>query len=156
IVVLPGATKARREIVAMSKEYLEALGAEAHGDQELALEIATAFVTLAHAQGVPTSPNLGESAQAEESLRKAEALLDPVLKAAPQNRKALLASARISTERMHLAYFDHRREEALAHAGKAELRMDTLAGLGKTSLSESETLAASQILNNIALGQKNR
>ena len=152
---LPGATKARHEIVAMSKEYLEALGAEAHGDQELALEIAHAFALLARSQGLPTSANLGQYAQAEESLRKAEDLLDPILQAAPRNRRALLVSAQISSHRMVLADTENRREDARAHARKAVWRLDTLLGLGKASLSESQISTSTVILNNIALAQKN-
>ncbi|HTM50134.1 MAG TPA: protein kinase [Bryobacteraceae bacterium] len=152
---LPGAAKARHEIVEMSKEYLEALGAEAQRDQDLALEIANAYALLARSQGLPTSPNLGQYAQAEESLRKAEALLDPVLQAAPQNRRALLASARISSNRMILANTEERRADASAHAGKAVWRLDTLLGLGKTSLTNSELSLSLQILNNVALTQKN-
>src|SRR5205823_861544 len=48
---LPGSTKARHEIVAISEEYLEALSADAHADKELALEIAAAFSQLARVQG---------------------------------------------------------------------------------------------------------
>ena len=36
---LPGSTKARHEIVAMSKEYLESLAPNPRDDQELALEV---------------------------------------------------------------------------------------------------------------------
>ena len=41
---LPGSTKARTGIVAMSQEYLEALGTEVRTDQDLALEVAGSFM----------------------------------------------------------------------------------------------------------------
>jgi tetratricopeptide (TPR) repeat protein/predicted Ser/Thr protein kinase len=151
--VLPGSTKARHEIVAISKEYLEALGADAHADKDLALEIGAAYAHLARVQGVPTSANLGQYAQAEESLRKADALLEPVLAASPQNRKALLISANVAHERMILASSGHRNDEALAQARKAAGRLDALLGRGKAAQSEMST--AVQLFTNIALAHKN-
>ncbi len=65
---LPGSTKARQEIVAMSQEYLEGLRREASSNQDLTVEIAGAYDRLARAQGVPIRANLGEYAEAAESL----------------------------------------------------------------------------------------
>jgi len=153
IVMLPGSTKARHEIVAISKEYLEALSADAHGDRDLALEIGAAYSQLARAQGVPYTANLGQYAQAEESLRKADALLEPVLVASPQNRKALFISANVAHDRMILASSDHRRDEALAQARKAAGRLDALLGRGKAS--RAEMFTAAELFTNIALAHKN-
>jgi serine/threonine-protein kinase len=152
---LPGATKARHEIVAMSKEYLEALAGDIQADPNLALEIATAFWTLARAQGVPVTANLGQYAQAEESLREAAAILDPVLDAAPDNPKALLVSSRISADRMILADAARRRDESISHARTAARRLEMLFSLGEASLSEADITTAVSILNNIALALKN-
>lgn len=152
---LPGSTKARHEIVAMSKDYLEALAGEAQMDQNLTLEIATAFWALARAQGVPATSNLGQYADAEESLRKAEALLDPVLVASPRNQKALLASARISADRAILADSDRRRQDARAYAGKAAQRLELALALNEAALSEPEITAALTMFNNIATINKN-
>jgi tetratricopeptide (TPR) repeat protein len=150
---LPGSTKARHEIVAISEEYLEALGADAHADKDMALEIAAAYSQLARAQGVPYTANLGQYAQAEVSLRKADALLEPVLAASPQNRKALLVSAEVAHDRMILASSDHRNDEALAQARKAAGRLDALLSRGKAAQSEMTT--AVQLFTNIALAHKN-
>ncbi|MGH9719515.1 MAG: serine/threonine-protein kinase, partial [Bryobacteraceae bacterium] len=87
---IPGSTKARHQIAAMSQEYLEALRAGAAADKDLAFEIGVAYVLLANVQGVPTSANLGQYAQADESLRKADALIEPVLAASPEDRNILL------------------------------------------------------------------
>jgi serine/threonine protein kinase len=153
IETLPGSTKARHEIVAISQEYLEALGSDAHADKDLALEIGTAYSQLARVQGVPYTPNLGQYAQAEESLRKADALLEPILAASPQNRKALLISAGVAHDRMILASSGHRNDEALAQARKAAGRLDALLGRGKATQSEMST--AVQLFINIALAHKN-
>jgi serine/threonine-protein kinase len=150
---LPGSTKARHEIVAMSKEYLEALRPEAFADRDLALEIAVAYSQLALAQGVPTTQNLGESAQAQESLGKADTLLESVLAASPQNRTALLESAQVAHSRMVLADSDRRREETLTQARKAAGRLEALLGLGKPS--EPEATRAATVFSNVALVHKN-
>jgi serine/threonine protein kinase/tetratricopeptide (TPR) repeat protein len=150
---LPGSLKARQEIVAMSKEYLEALRIEAHADQDLAVELGKAYVDLARAQGVPPQANLGQYAQADESLRRANALLDPVLAASPQNREALLNSAIVAHDRMILAEQDHRLEEALAQARKSTGRLDALLGLQNPS--RFEMRAAAQLFSNMALAYKN-
>ena len=62
---LPGSTYIRMQIVSDSLQYLSALGNEAHINNDLALEIAFAYVRVAHAQGDPTSPNLGQFPDAE-------------------------------------------------------------------------------------------
>lgn len=146
-------TKARHEIVAMSKEYLEALGAEAHRDRDLALEIGEAYSLLARAQGVSVVANLGQQPQAEESLRKAETFVEPLLSESLDNRKALLTSARISHDRMILAETSQLKDEALMHARKAVGQLDRLSGLGK--LSEAESQTASELFYNVALAHKN-
>jgi len=151
---LLGSTKARQEIVAMSKEYLEGLGVEAHADPDLALEVGTAYTALARVQGVPNRQNLGEYAEAEESLIKAESFIDAVLTASPQNRSALLKSAEVNHDRMILADNAHRHEAVLDHARKAAARVDGVLALGSTS--SYEMRRAALIFGNIALVHKNQ
>ncbi|HEY2379630.1 MAG TPA: hypothetical protein VGK48_00490, partial [Terriglobia bacterium] len=150
---LPGSTKARHEIVDMSKNYLEALGSETGADPELALDIATAYGILAKAQGVPGRSNLGQYAQAAESLRKGDALVESVLSASPRNRKALLTSAEIADYRMILADSDHLRDEESAQANKAVQRLDALLALGNGS--PDEMTSAAVVFANLALAYKN-
>jgi tetratricopeptide (TPR) repeat protein/predicted Ser/Thr protein kinase len=153
IQALPGSTKAREEIMAMSEEYLEGLGADARTDQNLALEVADAYVILARAQGVPNTPNLGQYAKAEVSLRKADVLLESILSTSPRNRNALLLSAEVAHDRMILSDANHRREDVLKEAQKAAARLDALLGMGPAS--QYETQSASDFFTNIALAHKN-
>ena len=150
---LPGSTKARQEIVAMSQEYLEGLRVEASRDQDLAVEIAEAYDRLARAQGVPVRPNLGQYAEAGESLRKAHSLLDSVLRASPRNRRALLQWANVAHDRMILANNAHRNDDALAQARRAAARLDALVNLGE--LSQRESAVATALYSDIALLHKN-
>ncbi len=126
----PGTTKARQLIVSTSLEYLQKVGAEARGDKDLALEIGSAYVQLAHVQGVPVNPNLGEFASADESLRKADELVESVLKSDARNGPALLTSATIAHDRMVLADSQNKREESLTQALRSAEKMDRFMALG--------------------------
>jgi tetratricopeptide (TPR) repeat protein/predicted Ser/Thr protein kinase len=150
---VPGSTKTRQEIVAMSKEYLEGLNAEAHADPALALELGTAYVSLAHAQGVPITSNLGMYDQAEESLIKADSLMETVLRSSPRNLTAQLALAEISQDRMILADSQHRDDQARMHAGQAVSRLEKSLALGEPT--HTQSLKVAQLFNNIALAYKN-
>jgi serine/threonine protein kinase len=100
---VPGSTKVRMEMVTDSLEYLTSLGSDVSGDTNLALEIAYAYVRVAHVQGDPTSPNLGQFAEAEASLNNASRFVDPVLSKDPRNPRALFIATTIAHDRMILA-----------------------------------------------------
>ncbi len=127
---VPGATKARMQIVTDSLEYLTSLGSDVHGDKDLALEIAYAYVRVAHVQGDPTSPNLGQFAEAEASLGKAETFVDSVLTVEPNNRRGLFIAATIAHDRMVLADEQNRRQESVAWAKKVSERVERFMNLG--------------------------
>ncbi len=119
---LPGSTQVRMRMVSDSLQYLSSLSSEAPVDKDLALEIAYAYVRVAHAQGDPTSPNLGQFAEAEASLGKAQNFVESVLKVDPRNRRGLFIAATIAHDRMELADSrgDHA-EELLYAASTASL-----------------------------------
>ncbi len=100
---VPGATKVRMQMVTDSLEYLTSLGSDIHGDNDLALEIAYAYVRVAHVQGDPTSPNLGQFTEAEASLNNASRFVEPVLSKDPRNPRALFIATTIAHDRMILA-----------------------------------------------------
>jgi serine/threonine protein kinase len=115
---LPGSTKVRMEMVSDSLQYLTSLGSDVHDDKDLELEIAYAYIRVAHAQGDPTSPNLGQFTEAEASLNNASTFVDPVLSKDPINQRALFIATTIAHDRMILA---RRRgdEEEVLRAGAA-------------------------------------
>ncbi|MGB7435618.1 MAG: protein kinase [Candidatus Acidiferrum sp.] len=100
---LPGSTQVRLRMVSDSLEYLSSLSSDAAVDNDLALEIAYAYVRVAHAQGDPTSPNLGQFAEAEASLDKAQNFVESVLRVDPRNSRGLFIAATIAHDRMELA-----------------------------------------------------
>jgi len=145
----PGTTKARQLIVSTSLEYLQKVGAEARGDKNLTLEIGSAYVQLAHVQGVPVNSNLGQFASADESLRKADELVESVLKSDGRNRKALLTSATIAHDRMALADTQGKRERSLAQALRTAEKLDRFTALGH--LNSSEVKDVSYMYSNVAV-----
>src|SRR5262249_41995700 len=121
----------------------------------LALEIGSAYMQVARLQGVPGNPNLGQFAQARESLSKGDAFVESVLaaRAFAERRKALLVSAQIAQDGMILADTENRREEALVLARKSAERLDALYGI--TGLMPEEVSIVTRVYANIALFHSN-
>jgi tetratricopeptide (TPR) repeat protein len=71
---LPGATPARRLLVARALEYLDSLALEVGDDDALQRELADAYRRLAWVQGGGAGANLGDSTDAFESHAKAMAI----------------------------------------------------------------------------------
>jgi serine/threonine protein kinase/tetratricopeptide (TPR) repeat protein len=113
---LPGSTKVRMQMVADSLQYLNMLGNDVHGDNDLALEIAYAYVRVAHAQGDPTSPNLGQFPEAESNLNEASGFVNPVLAKDPANPRALFIATTIAHDRMILADYRGNEDDVLTGA----------------------------------------
>jgi eukaryotic-like serine/threonine-protein kinase len=93
IVELPGATPARELIVKTTIRYLESLEHESHGDIGLQRELARAFVRVGDVQGNPTNPNLGNTAGALASYRRAIAIAQAALVDAPHDLDSARALA---------------------------------------------------------------
>ena len=94
---LPGSVKAREQLVAASLEYLEGLSRDAAGNVDLAQETADSYWHMARIQGVNAEFNLGDHVKAEDSLKKADLLIEGVLKSRPASRNALFRSAVIAS-----------------------------------------------------------
>jgi serine/threonine protein kinase/tetratricopeptide (TPR) repeat protein len=116
---LPGSTKVRMRMVTDSLQYLTSLGSDVRGDTDLALETAYAYVRVAHAQGDPTSPNLGHFAEAAVSLDNASRFVDAVLGRDPRKPRALFIATTIAHDRMMLADNRGDRAEEVSYAASA-------------------------------------
>jgi eukaryotic-like serine/threonine-protein kinase len=68
---LPGATAARKLLVERALEYLDGLAGESKGDASLQGELADAYQRIGDVQGGPFGPNVGDTALALQSYRKA-------------------------------------------------------------------------------------
>lgn len=110
-------------------------------DKDLALEVGSAYVQLAHVQGVPVNSNLGQFAQANESLRQADTLVGFVLSSDAKNRRALLASATIAHDRMVVAGVQNQHAESLAYTIDAAAKLDRFSALGNLDFNETKEVA---------------
>jgi non-specific serine/threonine protein kinase/serine/threonine-protein kinase len=89
---LPGATSARKSLVQDALFYLDNLAKESSDDLALQRELAAAYEKVGDVQGLNVRSNLGETAAALESYRKALGIMQSVVEADPasvQNRRAL-------------------------------------------------------------------
>jgi non-specific serine/threonine protein kinase/serine/threonine-protein kinase len=92
---LPGATPVRERLVRDAREYLDSLSKEAN-DPSLQSELASAYERVADVQGGTMFANLGDTAGAIESYRRALALRHAIVDHAPDRaaRKALAGTER--------------------------------------------------------------
>lgn len=147
---LAGATEARQALVAASLEYLEGLTRDARGDLDLLQEMSDSYWRVARIQGVPIGLTLGNFVKAEESLRKADDLLETILASRPRHRSALERSAVVAHDRMIVADSEHRDVDALAHARRAVTRMDALLSEGPPTPAERDS--AFSVYGNVSAG----
>jgi tetratricopeptide (TPR) repeat protein len=145
---LSGAIDARNKLVSTATEYLAGLGADALHDRALGLEVAQSYVQVARIQGVPAWNNLGQYADAEESLGKADRLLDSLLAADPHNRDTLWLSANAAHDRASAANAAGWVDQVVAGASKARERFDALVRLG--NLTRKEINGATYIYGDLA------
>jgi eukaryotic-like serine/threonine-protein kinase len=89
IAPLPGSTPARELLVRRALVYLDRLAAEGEGNTPLRMELAGAYLKIGDVQGLPYRANLGDTAGATESYRKALALSQSVSADQPENVEAL-------------------------------------------------------------------
>jgi serine/threonine protein kinase len=136
LAALPGTINARSKLVSTSTRYLAGLGADARHDKQLAVEVAQAYVQIARIQGVGAWNNLGQYAEAEKSLRNADAILDPLLAADPRNREALWLSANAAHDRATVANHAGWPEQVIAGGSKAQERFDQVVSLGNLTWKE--------------------
>ncbi|MCU0228030.1 MAG: protein kinase [Bryobacterales bacterium] len=87
---LPGSTEARGALIRTSLRYVDNLSRDAGGDAELMAELARAYRRIGDVQGSPFQPNLGDTAAAIVSYRKAVQLGLGAQEAAPRNLDVLL------------------------------------------------------------------
>jgi eukaryotic-like serine/threonine-protein kinase len=80
---LPGATAARKLLVERALEYLDSLAGESKGDASLQGELADAYQRIGDVQGGPFGPNVGDTALALASYRKALGIRQALMVADP-------------------------------------------------------------------------
>jgi serine/threonine protein kinase/predicted negative regulator of RcsB-dependent stress response len=124
---LPGSTDARRFLVNKSLEYLDRLAQESSGDLSLQRELASAYEKVGDVQGGNLFGNIGDSASALESYRKAHVIRQAVATAEPHSLEYLLELARSHDSLGSILGQRGERDEALAHYQQAQAIREPLA-----------------------------
>ena len=85
---LPGSTPARKLVVQRALQYLDRLAKEAGDDTSLKRDLASAYQRIGDVQGNPNNANLGDSASALKSYRKALSIAEPLVLDNPSDAQA--------------------------------------------------------------------
>ena len=93
---LEGSTPARKLVVTKGLEYLDRLAQDAGDRVDLRREVAAAYMKVGDVQGRPFWPNLGDTAGALASYRKAVSLYESIAGDAALRRELALAYMRLS------------------------------------------------------------
>jgi tetratricopeptide (TPR) repeat protein len=83
---IEGTTATREKMVRTALKYLDNLAANAGADVELQIELAGAYHKVGQAQGYPTRPSLGKTADAIASYRKALEIHERIAARDPRHR----------------------------------------------------------------------
>ncbi|HEV7485474.1 MAG TPA: protein kinase [Thermoanaerobaculia bacterium] len=115
IAKLPGSTSARALLVRHALGYLDALASESARNTPLQMELAGAYERVGDVQGMPYRANLGDSAGALVSYRKALEIAEEVRTRQPENIAALLLIADLHDRTGWVEQRALRFRDALAH-----------------------------------------
>jgi serine/threonine protein kinase len=140
---LPGSTPARALVVRRALEYLDSLAQEASSDLSLQRELATAYERVGDIQGNPYLANLGETAGALESYRKALAIRQSLAATEPAKVEIKRELAGSYDRIGDMLQLTHHLAEALAHYRQALQLRQELALQQPDNLSIQRELAGS-------------
>ena len=104
---LPGSTQARKLVVQTGLNYIDSLARDASRDHSLSSELGGAYLRIGDVQGHVMTSNLGDSAGALRSYRKAQAMFETLVKQEPGNNEF----------KQHLATISSRVGDSLAYMG---------------------------------------
>jgi non-specific serine/threonine protein kinase/serine/threonine-protein kinase len=93
---LPGSTQARELLVRRALEYLDSLASESGDDPALRAELAHAYRRVGDVQGNPNNANLGQTAAAVASYRKALAIAQGLAAQDPSSTQAIRTLALVT------------------------------------------------------------
>ena len=147
---LPGATAARKLIVTRALEYLDRLARDAAGNRALQLELADAYLKVGDVQGKPYTANLGDSAGALRSYRRAATIATPLATAEQDDASAarrVLSEAEESLGGVE-SRLSHWEAATRDHRAALALREDLLVA----APAETETWEKGIVADRIGLG----
>jgi tetratricopeptide (TPR) repeat protein/predicted Ser/Thr protein kinase len=116
---LAGATEARKLLATTALTYLDSLAGEATDDPALQREVAEAYVRVGNVIGNPRASNMGDTARALSSYRKALAILEPLSEAGPTDHGTGLVLSRTYIRLGEVEEATGASQPALVHYGQA-------------------------------------
>jgi tetratricopeptide (TPR) repeat protein/tRNA A-37 threonylcarbamoyl transferase component Bud32 len=113
IASLPGSMAARRKIIQTTLDYFESLQKTVGDNDDIRQALVAAYYKIALIQGSPRGASLQDSAGAEETLRKAQAVLLPAYHRHPGDSGLVLRWFEIRTLMADLIYRSGRPQEGI-------------------------------------------
>lgn len=155
IVNVPGTTDARVLMVRTAVTYLDNLAREAAGDRRLQRELAGAFVKVGDAQGHPTSPNVGDTAGALRSYRRAIDIADALRAASRDDVDAARTLAMAHRRLADVLAWSGEIERALTHCETSAALFRDVAAHGAPTIEDRLQVSVAQIKLGDLLGNPN-
>jgi tetratricopeptide (TPR) repeat protein len=133
VTALPGSLSVRADMAGQSLKYLDRLAAARSADRALTLELAEGYVRLATILQAPSGrgDSLGESAKAEESARKAVALLEPLNRGGNGDARIEQSLAHAESVLGNALCYRGKPDEGIPRLKQAAAILDELAHQGK-------------------------
>jgi tetratricopeptide (TPR) repeat protein len=129
IATLPGGTELRKKLVLETVTNLDSLAANAGDDIRFRKTLLSAYMALGDVQGYPFTPNLGETAGALESYRKAGVIQEGLLAKMPDDPDVLLTVIGLNQRVGETINERGRYAEGVAHVEKALAAAEKLSRL---------------------------
>ena len=152
---LPGSTAARELLVKRALEYLDSLAQEAENDVSLQRELASAYVKVGNVQGNPNNANLGDTAGALQSYRRAQQIADQILTGNPMDSEARRSVAVIQEKMSDVQGVIADLTAAVNSAYKSLVIFKSLAETDPKNLRAQRSLGISYIKVGDVLGNSN-
>ena len=123
---VPGTMATRELIVKTTVEYLDSLAREASDDPTLQRELARAWIRVGDVQGNPSNANLGDTAGALRSYRRAVALAEGAQRVAPEDVDAVRALANAHRRLADVLAWSGDTTSALTESGTSKQLYDSV------------------------------
>jgi eukaryotic-like serine/threonine-protein kinase len=146
---LPGSTAARELVVSKAVTYLDSLAQESSGDFKLQSELATAYERVGQVQGSFDGANVGDTAGALNSLKKAAAIREAIAKEERNSHESLANVANVYEMLVQMQSSAGKYQDAITYAQKGVNIAEQLNGTNATA-ADREGIAGSYYVLGLA------
>ena len=138
---IPGSTGAQKLLVTSVLQHLDRMAADAHGDRQTQLDLASAYTRLANLQGSAYDQNLGDTSGALVSANKAIALSAPFAGPNSRDREAIHALANAELSRSGILTLTASMQETVASTQAAIANYERLTAFNNITPDEMHDMA---------------